>query len=255
MEDTTQTTPSVSKRSKAINIVVKVCMWIVIVVAIALIVFTVITLTTVNEKDRNIFGYKAFIVLTGSMNATDFNEGDLIFCKEVDPTTLNEGDIITFQSLNEESYGKIITHKIRSLTKDQYGMPGFVTYGTSLDNDDKAIVTYPFVIGKYTGFRIPGMGSFLNFVNSVPGYLVCILLPALLLILSQVYNGVKIFRQMKKEQKAEVQSERDKLQAERDETQKMLDELRALKQQLAEKSQEVNKSETENTNKPSADGK
>lgn len=251
MEDTAQTTPSVSKRRKTINIVVKVCTWIVIVVALALIIFTVISITTVNEKDRNIFGYKAFIVLTGSMSATDFNEGDLIFCKEVDPTTLKEGDVITFQSLNTESYGLIITHKIRSLTTDQYGMPGFVTYGTTTDDDDKAIVTYQFVIGKYTGVRIPGMGSFLKFVNSVPGYLVCILLPCLLLILSQVYNGVKVFRQMKKEQKAEVQTERDKLQAERAETQKMLDELLALKQQLDEKS----KGETETTSNPNADGK
>ena len=240
MDNTPQTSPtepSVSQRDKTKKIIVKVFTWVIAVLSIALIVFTVISVTTVNEKDRNIFGYKAFIVLTGSMSATDFNEGDLIFCKEVDPSTLKEGDVITFQSLNAESYGKIITHKIRSLTKDQYGMPGFVTYGTTLDNDDKAIVTYQFVIGKYTGVRIPGMGTFLKFVNSVPGYIVCILFPCLLLILSQVYNGVKIFRQMKKEQKAEVQTERDKLEAERSETQKMLDELRALKQQLEEKSQ------------------
>lgn len=248
---TTPTTPSEDKRGKTKNIVVKVLSWVLAIVSLALIIFTVICVTTIDEKDRNFFGYKAFIVLTGSMSATDFNEGDLIFCKEVDPETLQEGDIITFQSLDEKTYGLIITHKIRSRTTDKYGMPAFVTYGTTTGDDDKTVVTYQFVIGKYTGVRIPGMGNFLKFVNSVPGYIVCILIPCLFLILSQVYNGIKIFRQMKKEQKAEVQTERDKLQAERDETQKMLDELRALKQQLEEKSQ----NETQTNDKPDTDGK
>ena len=106
------------------------------------------------------------------------------------------GDIITFVSQNEGSFGQTVTHKIRRKTTDEQGNPGFITYGTSNNTDDKAVVTYPYVVGKYQR-RIPKIGGFFQFLKTVPGYIVCILIPFSSLIVLQCINSVKLFNQYK----------------------------------------------------------
>ena len=194
-------------------------------------IFTVVSVTTFNRNDRALFGYKMFIVNSDSMAATDFDAGDLILVKEVDPSTLAVGDIITYMSQNTDSFGEAITHKIRKLTTDAEGNPGFITYGTTTNTDDEAIVTYPYILGKYQS-NIPGLGTFFNFLKTTPGYFVCIFTPFMLII---IYEGVKfftLFRRYRKEQMEEIQAEKDKIEEERAANAKMLEELQALKAQL-----------------------
>ena len=168
------------------------------------------------------------------MSATDFDAGDIAISQNVDPKTLREGDIITFLSQDVNSFGEVITHKIRSLTTDANGRPGFITYGTTTNTDDETIVTHEYVVGQYVG-RIPKVGSFFQFLKTTPGYIVCILTPFLLLILSQGLNCVRLFRQYKKEQMEEMKAERAKIEEERAESQRMMAELMELKAQLAKK--------------------
>lgn len=199
-------------------------------------IFTVISVTTFNRNDRDLFGYKAYIVNSDSMAATDFDAGDLIFVKEVDASTLKEGDIITYISQNSESFGEVITHKIRSLTTDAQGNPGFVTYGTTTDVDDTTIVTYPYVMGKYES-HLNGVGTFFNFLKTPQGYIVCIFVPFMLLILYQGINCIRLFRRYKQEQTEELEAEKAKIEAERAESAKMMAELQALKAQLEQQTE------------------
>lgn len=217
--------------NKAFKIAKKVLVWLIVLLAVFMMIFTVISVATFNRNDRSLFGYKMFIVKTDSMSATDFDAGSLIFVKEVDPSNLKEGDIITFQSQNADSWGETITHKIRRLTTDADGQPGFVTYGTTTDTDDATIVTYPFVLGQYQGHS-PMLGHFFNFLKTTPGYFVCIFIPFMLIIIYQAVKAINLFRTYKKEQMEEMQAEKDKLEAERAENERMLEELRALKAQL-----------------------
>lgn len=209
-----------------------VLVWIVVIVAVGMMIFTVVSVNTFNRNDRSIFGYKAYIVLSDSMSATDFDAGDLVLVKTVDPTTLAPGDIIAFTSQDEESYGQTVTHKIRSLTTDASGNPAFVTYGTTTDTDDPTPVTYPFIQGKYE-FRLAKVGTFFQFLKTTQGYIVCILLPFLLLILYQGLNCVRIFRMYKAEQMAEIQAEKDALEAQRKQSEAMMAQLLEMKQQMA----------------------
>ncbi len=219
---------------KILGIVQKVLVWIVVAVAVCMMIFTVISVTTFNRSDRSLFGYKAFVVRTDSMSKTDFDAGDLIFVKEVSPSTLKEGDIITFISQDSESFGETITHKIRRKTTDAKGNPGFVTYGTTTDTDDATIVTYPYILGKYTG-HFANVGTFFNFMKTTQGYMICIFVPFMLLILYQGFRCIQLFRKYKQEQMAEMEAERQKLSEEREESARVLAELEALKAQLAEK--------------------
>lgn len=218
---------------KALKIIRSIFVWLMVALAVFMMIFTIVSVSTFDRADRNLFGYKAFIVLSDSMSKTDFNAGDLVLVKEVDPSTLKEGDIIAYISQNTSNYGETVTHKIRKLTTDANGEPGFVTYGTTTDTDDETVVTYPYVLGKYSS-HIPKVGRFFMFLKTTPGYIVCILIPFLLLILLEGIRCIRLFRKYKAEQQAELQAERDKIEADRAETQRMMQELLQMKAQMAQ---------------------
>ena len=227
---------------KALKIIRSIFVWLMVALAVFMMIFTIVSVSTFDRADRNLFGYKAFIVLSDSMSKTDFNAGDLVLVKEVDPSTLKEGDIIAYTSQNTSNYGETVTHKIRKLTTDANGEPGFVTYGTTTDTDDETVVTYPYVLGKYSS-HIPKVGAFFQFLKSTPGYIVCILVPFLLLILLEGIRCIRLFRKYKAEQQAELQAERDKIEADRAETQRMMQELLAMKAQMAQNGGETTKTD------------
>lgn len=217
---------------KALKVIRSIFVWLVVAIAVCMMIFTIVSVSTFDRSDRSLFGYKAFIVLSDSMSKTDFDAGDLVLIKEVDPATLKEGDIIAYTSQNTDNFGKTVTHKIRSLTKTEDGEPGFITYGTTTDTDDETIVTYPYVLGKYQT-RVPKVGKFFQMLKTPQGYIIFILLPFLILILMEGVRCIRLFKQYKAEQQAELQAERDKIEAERAETQRMMQELLQMKAQLA----------------------
>lgn len=218
---------------KVLNVIRNVIVWMFAALAICMMVFTIVSVSTFDRTDRNLFGYSAFIVLSDSMSRTDFEAGDLVLVKDVDPTTLQEGDIIAYTSQNSSNYGEIVTHKIRSVTTDAEGNPGFVTYGTTTDTDDETIVTYPYVIGKYQ-MNIPKVGKFFQFLKTTPGYIVCIFVPFLVLILMEGIRCISLFKRYRAEQMEELQEERRKVEAERAEAQRMMQEIREMKEQMAQ---------------------
>ena len=101
------------------------------------------------------------------------------------------------------------------------------------------------MLGKYQT-KLPGVGRFFQFLKTTPGYIVCIFLPFLLLILVQGINSIRLFKRYKKEQIAEIEAQREqekaelaaareRLEAERQESQKMMAELLQLKRELSGK--------------------
>lgn len=217
---------------KTLNIIKNIIVWAIVILAVFMMVFTIFSVNTFDRSDRSLFGYKFFIVQSDSMSKTDFSAGDIVIVKEVEPATLKAGDIISYTSQNTGNYGETVTHKIRKLTKDANGDPGFITYGTTTNTDDETIVTYAYVLGKYTG-HIPGVGMFFSFMKTTPGYICCIFIPFLLLILYQGINCIMLFKRYKKEQQAELDEEKAKIEQERAENLKMMEELKALREQMS----------------------
>ena len=229
---------------KIMNIALKVITWLLVAFTVFMMIFTIVTVTTVDRNDRSIFGVKFYIVQTDSMSKSElnadmdvhFNAGDIVIIKNVeDNRALQAGDIIAFMSTNSVSYGETVTHMIREVKKTEEGkVLGYVTYGTNTGTDDEALVEPEYVLGAYSG-KLPGVGNFFAFVKSTPGYIVCILVPFLLLILYNGVNVIRLFRKYKREQMEAMQAEKDKLEAERAENQRMMQELLALKAQLDQK--------------------
>ncbi len=226
---------------KALNITKTILTWLLVVAAALMMIFTIVSVNTFDRSDRSLFGYKAYIVLSDSMSSVDgdtskgyFDAGDLALIKEVDPATLKPGDIISYTSTNTENFGETVTHMIKSLTTDENGNPGFVTYGTSTGTEDANVVTYSYVLGKYST-HIPKVGSFFQFLKTTPGYIVCIFLPFLLLILVQGFNSIRLFRKYKAEQMAEIEAQREKERAELEAERAAMAEERKRQEEMMQK--------------------
>lgn len=232
---------SQAKTKKIFSIASKVLTWIIIAVAVFMMIFTIFSTLTFNKNDRNLFGIRFYVVLTDSMSPSEnnkddkihFDSGDIVLIKNVDdPTELEAGDVIAFISQNSDSFGETVTHRIRERTTTEEGKLAYRTYGTNTGTNDQALVEPEYVLGKYAG-KIPNLGHFFDFLKTTPGYIVCILVPFLLLILWQGVNTVRLFRRYRQEQMADMKAEREKLAEEREESVRMMRELQALREQLA----------------------
>lgn len=232
---------------KIFNIALKVVTIALIAFTVFMMLFTIITVTTIDKNDRVIFGTRFYIVQTDSMSLSEnnkdlkvhFNAGDIIMIKSAEEDSVYEpGEIIAFISMNDSSVGETLTHMIRRVEYYKDGsVKGYVTYGTNTGDDDKSLVEPGYVLGHYVG-KLPSIGRFFAFVKSTPGYITCVLVPFLVLI---VYNGVNVIRlfiKYKREQMDEMEAERSKLEAERAENQRIMQELLELKTQLEQKKEE-----------------
>ena len=108
-----------------------------------------------NDKVPSVFGYKPFIVLSGSME-TKIHVGDLIITKEINPETLKVNDVIAFR----DQENTVTTHRIIDVV-EKNGVTYFITKGDNNNTQDQNLVEYKDVEGLYVT-RIPGIGNMLN---------------------------------------------------------------------------------------------
>ncbi|MBR2036984.1 MAG: signal peptidase I [Lachnospiraceae bacterium] len=216
---------------KAGKVITDILAWVLVLIAVCVMIFTVVSVNTFDKSGRTIFGYSAFIVMSDSMSKTDFDAGDVILVKGVEPSELKEGDIIAYESQDNSNYGETVTHKIRRLTVNGSGEPGFVTYGTTTGIDDEVVVTYPYVLGKYE-FRIPKIGTFFHFLKTPLGYVVCILIPFAIILGLQIVNMIKAIKDHRAVKTDALKAERLALEEERRQMEEKLKELQALEEQM-----------------------
>lgn len=199
-----------SKTKKALKITGNVLTVAVAILVVIMTVLTVFSMAFNRDDTASIFGVQAYVVKSDSMTP-EFAAGDVIFSEEVNPEELVAGDIITFISRDSASYGQTITHCIREVTTHN-GKLAFITYGIATGVDDGTPAVASDVLGRYT-FRIAGLGSFFEFLKSVPGYIVCILLPFLVIIGLQIANIVSAVRAARAEKAAAAAAERSRVEA------------------------------------------
>ena len=185
-----------NKLKKTFEIIKSVVVWIVLVIVVISTMFTLFNAYTSREKDRYLFGYKIMIVTSDSMMATHFKSGDIIFSKRIEAGQVQEGDVITFVSQAMESYGKIVTHKVKNVTKDIDGNLAFETYGTTTGVSDSALATK--VLGIYK-CKISKVGKFFIFLKTPVGYILFVFTPISLIIIFQLVNCIKALKEYDKQ--------------------------------------------------------
>lgn len=135
------------------------------------------------DEVPSFFGWKPFIVLSGSME-TQISVGDLVIVKEVDTDTLTKGDIIAFKENDI-----VITHRIDDIITED-GMVKYITKGDNNNIRDEGTVLPEQVEGIFI-CNISGLGNLAIFIQTPMGMIVSLSIPVILLIIIGIMDSKK----------------------------------------------------------------
>lgn len=161
------------------------------------------------------FGWKPFIVLTGSME-TEINVGDVVVTKEVPASKLKVGDVVAFKKSN-----LVTTHRIVEIENGQDGKREFSTKGDNNNVVDDLKVYENEIEGIYK-FKIPGLGNVAMFIQTPIGMVACLSIPVLLIIIIQIAQSRKdlAYIRKKSQEQKNMQEEIEKLKKQNEELSK-----------------------------------
>lgn len=171
------------------NIISGIVDLLMLVVIVAAVGVTLVSLTSDNDGISKIGKYIPLNVKTESMQDTIY-KGDFIVVEEVDPEILKVNDVISFKAAEQDQI-IIKTHRIVEIVQED-GNVKFVTRGDNNIADDIVPVYKSDVIGIWNGVRLPKVGYILDFVSGRYGFLFCIVLPLFILFIYQIYKFIVV---------------------------------------------------------------
>lgn len=178
--------------------------------SIILLVNIYIMIQTKVSKDKvpSIFGYKPFIVLSGSME-TKISVGDLVFVKQIAVDELKVNDIIAFR----DSDNLVTTHRIIKKTSSN-NQKCFKTKGDNNNTEDDGEVCEKQIEGKYQG-KIAKVGNLILFIQEPLGFTIMMLIILIIGILIYFSSNKKMdskelkeFEEFKKAKAKEKQQDK-----------------------------------------------
>lgn len=125
---------------------------------------------------------------------------DVVFVKNVDTNTLKVNDVITFYSTNAFFGGTPITHRIVEILNVPEAGIMYRVKGDANEVADEEKVLPSNVIGKVM-FKIPSLGKLQFFLASKTGWLVAILIPAIIIFAYDIYKLIVLISVKNKLQK------------------------------------------------------
>ncbi len=195
---------------KAISIII------VIILLPILFVNAVILIDSLVHPDEvpSFFGWKPFIILSGSMES-EILPGDIAIVQETDVNKLKVGDVIAFKSDDI-----VITHRIAEIKKEN-GEIKYITKGDNNSTNDMDPVLQKQVEGIYK-FRIAKLGNLAIFIQTPIGMLVGLSIPLILLILLHKKESMDERKELKNRvlKEKEMEEEIDKLKKQNEELKK-----------------------------------
>ena len=105
-------------------------------------------------------------------------------------------DVITFKSESNISKGMTVTHRVTDIKKIA-GRYYFTTKGDNNQSIDSSLVSQDSVLGKVK-YRIPQLGRVQYFLSSRGGWLIVILIPAVIILIADVIKLVRMIKISKK---------------------------------------------------------
>ena len=151
------------KNKRIVPLIIKVVLVVLLSIVLVFNVCIMIQAKTKPNSVPSIFGYKPFVVLSGSMES-EINVGDLVFVKEVNSSELNVNDVIAFRTDDN----KVTTHRIVNI-KNENGKLCFETKGDANNIKDESIVCEDSVEGKYYS-KISKVGNLIIFIQEPLGF-------------------------------------------------------------------------------------
>ncbi len=152
------TEEAIIKRKNKIHKRKKVIITIIYIILIPLLIYNVtliIKSILKPNKTPDFFGYKTYVIVSGSMEPS-LKIGDIVIVKKVSENELNVDDIISFRQGQN-----VVTHRISQI-RNEYGEKVYITKGDNNNTEDSGNIDYSYIEGKvFTSIR--GLGKVVIF--------------------------------------------------------------------------------------------
>ena len=178
--------------NRIVKLIGKVISWIVLIFLVLL--ASILIYYVVSSKICEKMGKKyeplisLYTIISPSMEP-NINVYDVVITKKTNANEIKEGDVITFISTSTLGEGLTITHRVKSVIKTESDVK-FRTQGDNNDTPDSALVTSNNLLGKVV-FKIPQLGRIQFLLQSKTGWLFCLLIPAIIVV---IYDVVKVLK-------------------------------------------------------------
>lgn len=153
------------------------------IVAIVVIFNLILLVQKIQNKPASIFGYKVFVVISGSMEP-NIHVGDIVITKNVDEENIKIGDVITF---NNDKY--TITHRVIDIIQGDE-----IFYKTKGDHNsvaDKDLIKYNNIEGVCK-FRIEKIGVIFMHSKSIIRAIIILCIFYLMIKIIERKNEMKL---------------------------------------------------------------
>ena len=162
------------------------------IVSILLICCIIVVLQAIKNPGQapNLFGYKFFNVISGSMKP-NLEIGDVVIIKEIE--NINKGNIITFKQQDS-----IITHRVVDIINED-GKIYYQTKGDNNNSNDENLVEFKDIEGIYV-YRIPKIGIVISNIQNTTTMIIIILGLYLIYKILQIKDDRKISRHEKRKE-------------------------------------------------------
>jgi len=175
-------------------------LYIIIIPIILYDIFLIIQTAVKPGVTPDLFGYKTFTIISGSMEPT-INIDDIIIVKKVDKLDIKANDIITFK-IEEE----VVTHRVIDFKVIDNNII-YITKGDGNEVTDIQNVRYENIEGKYVK-KIPKAGKVLSLLKNK--YVFSLIL--ILLIICYILQRKNIQKKIKRKEKRKEYERKNGLQ-------------------------------------------
>ena len=151
-------------------------------------------------KENGVFGYRTYVIITSSMKPY-LEIGDVIVIKKVPFNSIKEGDIVTYLGKESDFKGKIVTHLVKSVIKDEEGKYIFYTKGNLTNMVDPAVYEEQ-IYGKLV-YRMYLISLISKLIRSKFGFVILIFIPLVIILVRQLYSIKKEVKNGKNETEEE----------------------------------------------------
>lgn len=176
------------KRKKTFRLIVKIfniLLLSMISLFLICLMFYVISSKIAEKKEKTpLFGF--YTIISPSMEP-NINVYDVVLVKKTKINKLKKGDVITFYSTNNYFGDTPITHRIANIDD----RTSIIVKGDHNEKADNEKVIPKNIIGKVI-LVIPSLGKLQFFLASKSGFIVAIIIPAIVIITYDVYKIMKM---------------------------------------------------------------
>ena len=144
----------------------------------------------IKKSKTDLFGYRHFIIATGSMEP-NYKIGDLIIIKKFPEEEIKIGDVITYNEINGK---EAISHRVTDIVQEN-GKKLYQTKGDNNNSPDKDLISYNQIQGKIV-FKVNNVGNIITDLTKGIGSVIILLI----VLISYIFASRKDERRVAREE-------------------------------------------------------